>query len=62
MRIVELNSSEFSNFTKNHPLRNYCQTIEYAKVMSSYIEKHDNVIQENGISEWNNKINLIKID
>ena len=35
---------------------------EYAKVMSSYIEKHDKVIQENGISEWNNKINLIKID
>ena len=35
---------------------------KYAKVMSSYIDKHDNVIQENGISEWNNKINLIKID
>ena len=35
---------------------------EYAKVMSSYVDKHDNVIQENGISEWNNKINLIKID
>ena len=35
---------------------------EYAKVMSSYIDKHDNMIQENGISEWNNKINLIKID
>lgn len=35
---------------------------EYAKVMSSYIDKHDNVIQENGISEWNNKISLIKID
>ena len=35
---------------------------EYAKVISSYIDKHDNVIQENGISEWNNKINLIKID
>ena len=35
---------------------------EYAKFISSYIDKHDNVIQENGISEWNNKINLIKID
>ena len=35
---------------------------EYAKVISSYIDKHDNVIQENGISEWNNKINLIKIE
>ena len=35
---------------------------EYAKVISSYVDKHDNVIQENGISEWNNKINLIKID
>ena len=35
---------------------------EYAKVISSYIDKHDNVIQENGISEWINKINLIKID
>ena len=35
---------------------------EYAKVMISYIEKHDTMIQENGISEWNNKINLIKID
>lgn len=35
---------------------------EYAKVMNSYIDKHDNMIQENRISEWNNKINLIKID
>ena len=35
---------------------------EYAKVISSYIDKHDNGIQENGISEWINKINLIKID
>ena len=35
---------------------------KYAKVMSSYIDKHDNMIQENRISEWNNKINLIKID
>ena len=35
---------------------------EYAKVVSSYIDKHDNMIQENRISEWNNKINLIKID
>ena len=35
---------------------------EYTKVMSSYIDKHDNMIQENGISEWNNKINLIKVD
>ena len=26
MRIVELNSSEFSDFANNHPLRNYCQT------------------------------------
>lgn len=35
---------------------------DYAKVISLYVDKHDNVIQENGISEWNNKINLIKID
>lgn len=34
MRIVELSNSEFSNYANNHPLRNYCQTIEYAKVMS----------------------------
>lgn len=33
---------------------------EYAKVMTSYIDKHDTMIQENRISEWINKINLIK--
>lgn len=33
---------------------------EYAKVMISYIDKHDSMIQENRISEWINKINLIK--
>ena len=33
---------------------------EYAKVMISYINKHDNMIRENRISEWINKINLIK--
>lgn len=33
---------------------------EYAKVMISYIDKHDNMIRENRISEWINKINLIK--
>lgn len=33
---------------------------EYAKVMISYIDKHDNMIHENRISEWINKINLIK--
>ena len=41
MRIVELNSSEFSDFANNHPLRNYCQTIEYAKVMSDMGYTHD---------------------
>ena len=34
MRIVNLKSNEFTEFVNNHPLRNYCQTIEYAKVMS----------------------------
>ena len=33
---------------------------EYAKVMISYIDKHDNLIRENRISEWINTINLIK--
>ena len=33
MRIIELTISEFDNFTTNHPLRNYCQTSKYAKVM-----------------------------
>lgn len=33
---------------------------EYAKVMISYIDKHDKMMQENRISEWTNKINLIK--
>ena len=33
---------------------------EYAKVMISYIEKHDTMIQENRISEWINKINPIR--
>lgn len=33
---------------------------EYAKVMISYIDKYDNMIRENRISEWINKINLIK--
>lgn len=35
---------------------------EYAKVMISYIDKHDKMMQENRISEWIDKINLIKID
>lgn len=34
MRIVNLNTNEFTEFVNNHALRNYCQTIEYAKVMS----------------------------
>ena len=34
MRIVNLDSNEFTTFANSHPLRNYCQTIEYAKVMS----------------------------
>lgn len=34
MRIVNLDSNEFTTFANSHPLRNYCQTMEYAKVMS----------------------------
>ena len=33
---------------------------EYAKVMISYIDKHDKVIQENKIAEWNDKITIMK--
>lgn len=33
MRIIELTMQDFDNFAENHPLRNYCQTSYYAKVM-----------------------------
>lgn len=33
MRVVELNMQEFNDFASNHPLRNYCQTTVYAKLM-----------------------------
>ena len=33
MRVVELTMQEFSDFAANHPLRNYCQTTTYAKLM-----------------------------
>lgn len=34
MQIVELSIEEFENFATNHPLRNYCQTVEYARFMA----------------------------
>ncbi len=34
MEIVELAIEEFENFASNHPLRNYCQTVEYARFMA----------------------------
>ncbi len=36
MEIKELSIQEFSDFEKNHPLSNYCQTINYAILMSEY--------------------------
>lgn len=33
MKIVSLNNNEFEEFANNHTLRNYCQTLNYAKVM-----------------------------
>jgi len=33
MRIVELKIDEFDEYSKNHPLGNYCQTSQFAKVM-----------------------------
>lgn len=33
MRVIELTMQDFDNFAENHPLRNYCQTSYYAKVM-----------------------------
>lgn len=34
MRIIELKIEEFEEFSQNHPLGNYCQTSEYARIMS----------------------------
>lgn len=33
MRIIELTINDFENFANNHPLRNYCQSVSYAKLM-----------------------------
>ncbi len=33
MKIVSLNNNEFEEFANSHTLRNYCQTLNYAKVM-----------------------------
>ncbi len=33
MRLVELTMQDFEDFAQNHPLRNYCQSTKYAKVM-----------------------------
>ena len=33
MRIVELTISDFEEYAYNHPLRNYCQSASYAKLM-----------------------------
>ena len=33
MRIVELKINEFDEYSKNHPLGNYCQSSSFAKVM-----------------------------
>ena len=33
MKIIELTINEFENFADNHPLRNFQQTVKYAKVM-----------------------------
>lgn len=33
MKIVNLKNNEFEEFANNHTLRNYCQTINYAKTM-----------------------------
>ena len=36
MEILELTIEEFSNFANNHPMHNYCQTIDYAILMGEY--------------------------
>lgn len=53
MKIVELNMNDFESFADNHPLRNYCQTPKYAKVMAEkgynfdyigYIDDSNNLV------------------
>lgn len=36
MEVLELTIEEFSNFANNHPMHNYCQTIDYAILMGEY--------------------------
>ena len=36
MKIISLNEFEFESFSKNHPLRNYYQTKEYANLMKNF--------------------------
>lgn len=36
MKIIELNSEQFRNYSKIHSLRNYKQTVEYANMMKDY--------------------------
>ena len=33
MKVIELTIKDFEDFADNHPLRNYCQSSKYAKVM-----------------------------
>ncbi len=41
MRIVELTIDKFEQFATNHPLRNYCQSSEYAKFMGEQGYSYD---------------------
>lgn len=41
MKIVELSNSQFDEYSKLHPLSNYCQTSKYALVMTEYGYNYD---------------------
>ena len=52
MKIIELTIQEFDNYAENHPLRNYCQSSKYAKVMGEKGYSYDYI----GYTDDNNNL------
>ena len=51
MRIVELKIEEFDEYSRNHPLGNYCQSSSYAKVMGELGFNYDYIAMVDNTKE-----------
>ena len=47
MKIIELNETQFKNYSKMHISRNYFQTVEYSKTVDNYNKLFLGFINEN---------------